>query len=214
MANQVGRRMKDEPDYIAAGWSALQAAHWLEAKQQFEAALQQGDTPEARDGLGLTLWWLNDIRAAHEQRTAAYLGYKKRREYRHAAMLATWLAREQVFLSSNTSAMNGWFARAERLLQQVEPCVEQGWFALFRASLLASPAELEQTALEAFQIARQFDDADLEAIALAFSGTARVALGQVDRRHGRSGRGHGSGNQRRDRLCQCQRDFLRDAVHV
>ena len=173
--------MNDEIDHVAAGWVALQAARWLEAKQQFETALQQADTPEARDGLGLTLWWLNDIRAAHEQRTAAYLGYKKRREYRRAAMLAAWLAREQVFLSSNTSAMNGWFARAERLLQQVEPCVEQGWFALFRASLLASPSELEQTALEAFQIARQFDDADLEAMALAFGGTARVTLGQVDR---------------------------------
>ena len=52
--------------------------------------------------------------------------------------LAMWLAREQVFLSANTSAMNGWFARADRLLPEVEPCVEQGWLALFRASLLAS----------------------------------------------------------------------------
>jgi DNA-binding CsgD family transcriptional regulator len=172
--------MNDEIDHIAAGWAALQTAHWLEAKQQFEAALQEADMPEARDGLGLTLWWLNDIRAAHEQRAAAYLGYKKRREYRRAAMLAMWLAREQIFLNANTSAMLGWFARAERLLQDVEPCVEQGWFMLFRASVLATPQELEHIAQEAFRIARQFDDADLEAMALAFVGTARVTLGQID----------------------------------
>jgi ATP/maltotriose-dependent transcriptional regulator MalT len=158
----------------------LQTAHWLEAKQQFEAALQEADMPEARDGLGLTLWWLNDIRAAHEQRAAAYLGYKKRREYRRAALLAMWLAREQIFLNANTSAMLGWFARAERLLQDVEPCVEQGWFMLFRASVLATPQELEHIAQEAFRIARQFDDPDLEAMALAFVGTARVTLGQID----------------------------------
>jgi len=173
--------MNDMVDHVAAGWAALQAAQWPAAKQQFEAALQEADTPSARDGLGLTLWWLNDIRAAHEQRTAAYLGYKKQREYRRAAMLAAWLAREQIFLNANTSAMNGWFARADRLLQDVEPCVEQGWFALFRASLLAPPSELEQVALETLQIARQFDDVDLEAMALAFVGTARVTLGQIDR---------------------------------
>jgi len=95
-------------------------------------------------------------------------------------MLAMWLAREQVFLNANTSAMKGWFARVERLLQDVEVCVEQGWFILFRASVLATPQELERAAQEAFQIARQFDDADLEAMALAFVGTARVTLGQID----------------------------------
>ena len=180
MADQVGREMKDEPDYIAAGWAALQTADWLSAKQHFEAALQESDTPAAHDGLGQTLWWLNEIRAAHEQRAAAYLGYKKQREYQRAAMVAMWLAREQLFLNANTSAMKGWFARAERLLQEVEPCVEHGWFKLFRASVLATPLELAQAAQDAFQIARQFDDADLEAMALAFGGAARVTLGQID----------------------------------
>ena len=135
--------------------------------------------PEARDGLGLALWWLNDIRASHEQRATAYVGYKKQRNYRRAAMAAMWLAREQVFLSANTSAMNGWFARADRLLQEVEPCVEQGWLDLLRASLLATPQELERAAQTSTGTARQFDDPDLEAMALAFAGTARVTLGQV-----------------------------------
>ncbi len=76
MADPVEHGMKDDSDYGAAGWAAVQAAQWLEAKQQFEAALQEADTPAARDGLGLTLWWLNDIHAAHNQRTIAYLGYK------------------------------------------------------------------------------------------------------------------------------------------
>jgi ATP/maltotriose-dependent transcriptional regulator MalT len=166
-------------DHIAAGQAALKAANWLEARQQFEAALKSVDSPEAHDGLGLTLWWLNDIGASHEQRAAAYVSYKQRQNDRRAAMMAMWLAREQVFLSANVSAMKGWFARAERLLQDTPPCVEQGWFVLFRASMLATPQELEIIATEALQIAQQFADVDLEAMALAFAGTARVALGQV-----------------------------------
>jgi ATP/maltotriose-dependent transcriptional regulator MalT len=171
--------MKNTMDHLLAGQAALKSAQWPEAKLRFEAALKEADTPEAHDGLGLALWWLNDIRASHAHRSTAYVGYKKQRAYRRAAMLAMWLAREQVFLSANHSAMKGWFARAERLLQEVEPCAEQGWFILFRASLLAAPQELEQAAQQALQIARQFDDTDLEAMALAFAGTARVTCGRV-----------------------------------
>jgi ATP/maltotriose-dependent transcriptional regulator MalT len=171
--------MKDTQDHVAAGQAALKSAHWPAAKLQFETALQAADVPEAHDGLGLALWWLNDIRASHEQRAAAYVGYKKRRDYRRAARAAMWLAREQVFLSANYSAMKGWFARADRLLLDVEPCVEQGWLSLFHASLLAPPQGLEQAAQQALQTARQFDDPDLEAMALAFAGTARVTLGHV-----------------------------------
>ena len=42
-------------------------------------------------------------------------------------MCTPWLAREQVFLHANVSAMKGWFARAERLLGDAGPCVEAGW---------------------------------------------------------------------------------------
>ena len=52
---------------ISAGQTALAHARWLEAKKQFELALQELDSPESRDGLGLALWWLNDIPASHER---------------------------------------------------------------------------------------------------------------------------------------------------
>jgi ATP/maltotriose-dependent transcriptional regulator MalT len=171
--------MNDVTDHLAAGQAALKSASWPAAKLQFETALIEADTPEAHDGLGLALWWLNDIHASHAQRAAAYVGYKKQRAVRRAARMAMWLAREQVFLSANYSAMKGWFARAERLLLEVEPCVEHGWFALFRASLLATPQELEQVSEQALRTAQQFEDPDLEAMALAFAGAARVACGRV-----------------------------------
>src|ERR1043165_3106799 len=133
-------------DFIAEGYAALAGAKWKEAKKQFEAALKEADTPEAHDGLGLALWWLNEISASHEQRTQAYLGYKAQGELPKAARLAAWLAREQVFLRANVSAMNGWFARAFRLLDGVGPCVERGWVSIYHASMFASPVEKEDIA--------------------------------------------------------------------
>src|ERR1041385_5710205 len=155
--------MNSTSDFIFAGQSALTHANWLEAKKQFEHALKELDSPEARDGLGLALWWLNDISASHEQRTLAYLGYKSNGQLPKAARLAAWLAREQVFLRANVSAMNGWFARAFRLVDEMEPCAETGWVKIYHASMTASPEGQQQVAKEAIDIARKYGDMDLEA---------------------------------------------------
>jgi DNA-binding CsgD family transcriptional regulator len=166
-------------DPITSGRSALQNANWLEARKQFETALMEADSPEAHDGLGLALWWLNDIPASHEQRTLAYLGYKSNGNLHRAAWLAAWLAREQVFLRANVSAMNGWFARAFRLLGEIGPCAEAGWVKIYHASMTASPQTQEQIASETVRIARQYHDIDLEAFSLAICGSALVAEAKV-----------------------------------
>lgn len=154
-------------------------ANWPEAKKQFEIVLQESDSPEAHDGLGLALWWLNDISASHEQRNLAYLGFKARGNLPRAARLAAWLAREQVFLRANISAMNGWFARAFRLLEEMEPCVEAGWVKIYHASMLALPEGKEDAAREAIAIARPFHDPDLEAFSLSILGSALVAQTKI-----------------------------------
>lgn len=167
-------------EHIAAGYSALKAGNWAAARSAFEAALSiDGDSAEAHDGLGQALWWLNEIEGSHRHRTLAYLGFKQRGEVRRASRIAVWLGREQVFLNGNSSAMQGWFARAERLLQGEPPCPEHGWLSLLRASMLASHAELEQTSLQCLELARQFGDTDLEVIALVFNGRAMLSLGRM-----------------------------------
>jgi ATP/maltotriose-dependent transcriptional regulator MalT len=167
-------------DLLAQGSAALARADWPAARMAFERALAEGDDPQAHDGLGLALWWLNDIAAAHYQRTRAFIGYQRAGNIRRAAWLAAWLAREQVFLRANGSAMNGWFARAERLIADAGECAERGWVALYRASMSAPPPELEQTADTAMALARRYDDPDLETLALAFAGMAAVAQGRID----------------------------------
>jgi ATP/maltotriose-dependent transcriptional regulator MalT len=167
--------MNRTQDAVSAGKSSLRNAKWLDAKKHFEIALKESDSPAAHDGLGLALWWLNDIPASHEQRILAYLGYKSNGDLPKAARLAAWLAREQVFLRANVSAMNGWFARAFRLLDEMDPCAEVGWVKIYHASMTASPNGQEQAAREAISITRVFHDPDLEALSLAILGSALVS---------------------------------------
>lgn len=166
-------------DWIAKGNRALERADWDGAKRAFENALEQAPSPQAHDGLGLALWWLNEIRAAHHHKTLAFQGYKKRGETERAVMTAIWLAREQVFLNGNVSAMKGWFARAERLPGENGRGIERAWLALLRASVTAPAERLERAAEEAIAQAETAADENLEAIALAFSGIARVTQGRV-----------------------------------
>jgi ATP/maltotriose-dependent transcriptional regulator MalT len=170
----------DHPsDHVSAGQFALANAKWLEAKEQFENALKESDSPEAHDGLGLALWWLNDISTSHEQRTFAYLGYKTNGNLSKAARLAAWLAREQVFLRANVSAMNGWFARAFRLLDEIDPCAEGGWVKIYHASMTASPDGQEKAAKESIEIAREYQELDLEAFSLAVLGSSLVSQTKI-----------------------------------
>jgi DNA-binding NarL/FixJ family response regulator len=171
--------MNSKSTPISLGQSALENAKWEEAKKQFEGALLESDSPEARDGLGLALWWLNDISGSHEQRTLAYLGYKSDGKMPQAARLAAWLAREQVFFRANVSAMHGWFARAFRLRDAMRACAETGWVNVYHASMLAPDAGLEKTGREAIEIARKYHDADLEAFSLAIMGSAIVSQARI-----------------------------------
>jgi ATP/maltotriose-dependent transcriptional regulator MalT len=171
--------MNPSSEPMVAGRSALANANWVEAKKQFEIALKASDSPEAHDGLGLALWWLNEIPDSHEQRTLAYLGYKSNGELPKAARLAAWLAREQVFLRANVSAMNGWFARAFRLLDEMDPCAEVGWVKIYHASMTASPEEQEKIAKESVDLGRQYHDPDLEAFSLAVLGSALVSQTKI-----------------------------------
>ena len=165
--------------WLEQGYEALRQADWLKARDCFAAALQREKSAAAHDGLGQALWWLNDIEEAHQQRAAAYLAYKQNGQWGRAALLAVWLGREQLFLSANDSAMKGWFARADRLLKQIAPGVEQSWCTLFQASLLADPETLARVADETVAQAQTYADPALEALALAFYGMAEVSCGRV-----------------------------------
>jgi uncharacterized protein HemY len=44
---------------LAEGRAALDRGAWEDAREAFEAALAEGETPEALEGLGWALFWLD-----------------------------------------------------------------------------------------------------------------------------------------------------------
>ncbi|MEO8424222.1 MAG: LuxR C-terminal-related transcriptional regulator [Actinomycetota bacterium] len=158
---------------------ALRTGDWSTARDAFEAALLDDDAPEFHLGLGRSLWWMQDIPGALSHVEQAYAGFRSRGDRRKAASAAIWLSREYAAAHANEPASAGWEARAAGLLRDDGPCVEQGWLALSRAERERSPDQIAQAAQQALDVARAFEDPDLESEALAKVGYAEVAAGDV-----------------------------------
>jgi len=162
------------------GWERFAAAEWAAARDAFAAALEEepGD-PEALDGLGQALWWLGDRDAGIDRRREAYAAYRRAGDARAAGRLATYLAGEHR-IDGQDAAAAGWLARARRLLAGEGGSREAGWLAIEEAKRAADPAQAEQHARAALQIAHDLTDPDVECMALAQVGRAVVRQGRVE----------------------------------
>jgi DNA-binding NarL/FixJ family response regulator len=166
-------------DPLARAQEALREGDCAGARAGFEAILAESDAPEAHEGLGRALWWLQEVDAALVQLELAYLGYRERGDAERAAASALWLSREYAAVHGNNAASSGWHARAEGLLRDAAPTRELGWLALSRAERATKPDEIRLHAQDALALSRRFRDTDLEAAALVRLGYAEVASGNV-----------------------------------
>jgi DNA-binding CsgD family transcriptional regulator len=167
---------------VSDGYLALANGDWERARTAFDAALAAGgDTdPEALDGRGRALWWLRDAEGAVASRERAYAGFRREGDLARAARLALWLAKEYSMVWGNEAAAGGWMARAERLLQNTAPGVEQAWLLLARSERASDAEEAAGLASTALDSALAHGDVDLEIRALAQLGLANVQAGSCD----------------------------------
>ena len=165
---------------LARGYGAVAVGNWSEARGAFEEAVRTEESPEALDGLGRSLWWLHEGRQAIVCRERAYSGFRRDGDLGRAARIALWLSREYSLVFGNNAAARGWLARAERLLRDVAPGVEQGWLDLARSEGSRESSEAAMYAESALNAALTASDPDLELRALAQLGFARVSGGEVD----------------------------------
>lgn len=99
---------------------------------------------------------------------------------RGAALASARLGELFQTMMGNKVAARPWFNRAMRLVQDEEPCLEQGWVALAPLGCdVEDPEVLAARAELALDRARRFGDVDLEVKALADGGLAQVQLGRV-----------------------------------
>jgi DNA-binding NarL/FixJ family response regulator/tetratricopeptide (TPR) repeat protein len=169
----------DPASSLVAGREALAASDWERARDCFERALARGESADALDGLAQALQWLGDYDAAITAHERALTAYRRQGRAPQASDQARALGFLHGAVHGNEAAANGWFARAESLLEGIADAPQRGWLALDRAPLTQDPAERERLARTALATARRFGDADLEFGALALLGECFVYSGRT-----------------------------------
>ncbi len=171
-------------DLLAAGWDAVARAAWVEAREHFVGALDEVETPEALEGLGVAAWFLDDAPLVFDAREGSYRLYRERGDRQAAARIAAFLAMDYGLLRGEDAVSQGWFQRAERLLEGMGPTPEHGFLAL-QAGVMAIDAmndtvAARQAATQVIEIGRALEITDLEMTGLALEGIAMVSDGEVE----------------------------------
>jgi tetratricopeptide (TPR) repeat protein len=170
-------------EVLAGGRLALQRGAWEEARAVFAALAGSDGGPEAYEGLGAAAIAQGDLTAgfaAHEQ---AYRRFRECGDARGAGRVAAQLAWNYFNLRGEPAIANGWIRRAHRLLDALQPCVEQGRLALAEGDVLLfgaqDPIGARQRAQQMQKLGRLLGVAYLEILGLALEGLALVCVGEV-----------------------------------
>jgi LuxR family maltose regulon positive regulatory protein len=170
-------------DPVGRGRDALAAGCWDEARACFEQALECSDSAEAWDGLAWACWWLEDGTASMRARECAYRLYKGAGDLQGAARMALWLANDHHDFRGEKAVAQGWFARAARILDDLDPVPEHGWLAALEAEMAlgrGDTAAAERLGSRARELGRDLGITDLEMLGLATEGLALTSAGDVE----------------------------------
>ena len=123
---------------------------------------------------------VGDVDGTIAHLAAAIREFEAAGDNRSAAMACSRLGYLYTVALGNKVAGRPWFARAVRLVEHEEPCVEQGWVAVAAMGCeVDDPDVLLERAELALDRARRFGDVHLEVKALADGGLAHVEAGRV-----------------------------------
>jgi DNA-binding CsgD family transcriptional regulator len=156
---------------------------WAEARACFEAAVGRQASAEALEGLGLAAWWLDDAATMFDARERAYGLYRRVGDGRSAARVATLLGIDHHQFRGEAAIGNGWFRRAQRLLEDLPPAAEHGWLWIWEAQIALQvgndPATARALGREAAELGRSLGLIDIEMTGRGLEGLALVTEGDI-----------------------------------
>jgi tetratricopeptide (TPR) repeat protein len=137
--------------------------------------------PEARLDLARLLLPRGEYGQAREQLETAFREFTKEGATKRAALAASHIGALYLSWIGNQVAGRAWLARAWRMIEQEEPCLERGWIATWDVGChYEDPGDLLRRAEIALETARRFADPSLETKALADGGLALVEAGEIE----------------------------------
>jgi DNA-binding CsgD family transcriptional regulator len=164
--------------------AAFERGEFDVARRGFEAAVGERVGAEvgaeALDGLGQALWFLCDIDAGIARREEAFAAFRRAGRAGRAAEIALWLAVEQATSLGNSAAADGWFRRAERLLDDAPLCRAHAELEVHRGQRCADPGEAAGHFQKAVDVGKELDDPDCEVRGLNSLGFLKVMLGETE----------------------------------
>lgn len=166
---------------LAPAFAALAAGDFSGAAEALEEVVSAApDLAQAHEMLGgLSLGALDDYPRAVRHLQVSYRLYREIGNLAAAARAAIELAQVEA-TSGNEPGARGWLGRARRLIEDIGPCVEEGYYRIAMMGCeVPDVTELEASASRALEVARTFRDTNLEIRALADSGLALISLGRT-----------------------------------
>jgi DNA-binding CsgD family transcriptional regulator len=170
---------------IDQGRSAFQKHRWTEAYENFREADQSGGLPAADlERLATAEILTGESTTGVETLTRAHEEYLVMGDVESAARCAGWMGMQLMFMGERARA-GGWFARAQRLVdEQAEPSAVQGLLLLpegLGKLYGGDPAGALQAFSSVAAFGQRFHDRDLSALGLLGTGQATLMLGHPDK---------------------------------
>ena len=169
-------------DSASQGRDAAARGAWAEAYDLLLPAASSlgGDDLEA---LANAAFWTGKLDEAIDFRERAHGAFIAEGEKKRAAMLAVVISRDYM-MKMDMAVANGWFTKAQRLLESEEESEAHGYLAVGQAMDAMFGGDLEASEEHtgrAAEIAERFGDRNLEAMTRVILGRIAVLRGEVDK---------------------------------
>ncbi|MET0560872.1 MAG: adenylate/guanylate cyclase domain-containing protein [Gaiellaceae bacterium] len=156
---------------------------WRAAYSAYVGADAGALTASDLENFGEAAWWSGKIDEAIRHREKSFAAHTSDGDARSAARLALTLAWDYEGKGS-FAVSHGWFANAERLLDDVDEAPEHARLLLTKALGAMMQGELEAAAAmfdEAYVLAKRVGDRDGQMLALSGKGRTFISAGQIDK---------------------------------
>jgi DNA-binding CsgD family transcriptional regulator len=161
-------------ELVAEGRAALRAGDAAGARRVLEGAPREPPCADVTECLARAAYLELDFTLAIQGWERAYAAHRDGGDRVGAVRVARTLAYMYGSFVGDGAVMSGWLARAQTLLGGEAETAEAGWVALNRGMFEGERAQKEERFREALELARRFDDSDLEFVTLAYLGASLV----------------------------------------